>query len=82
MIIYLILDIFVRFRGDYRSGRRLNMRRLIPFIASGYRKDAIWLRRTRKDKRDYNVMIALDDSASMRDHKTMMVRALIVAHHY
>jgi midasin len=44
-----------RLKGDYRSGKRLNMKRIIPYIASGYRKDKIWLRRTKPSKRDYQV---------------------------
>jgi len=56
-----------RLQGDYRSGKRLNMRRLIPYIASDYRKDRIWMRRTRRERRNYEICIAVDDSASMRD---------------
>ena len=55
-----------RFKGDYKSGKRINMRKVIPFIASNYRKDKIWLRRTKASKRDYNVILAVDDSTSMR----------------
>ena len=40
---------------------------VIPYIASGYRKDKIWLRRTRPNKRDYQVVIAVDDSLSMSE---------------
>lgn len=32
--------------GDFRSGKRLNMRRVVGFVASGYRNDKIWLRRS------------------------------------
>ena len=55
-----------RFKGDYKSGKRINMRKVIPFIASNYRKDKIWLRRTKPSKRDYNIILAVDDSTSMR----------------
>ena len=55
-----------RFKGDYKSGKRINMRKVIPFIASNYRKDKIWLRRTKPSKRDYNIILAVDDSKSMR----------------
>ena len=48
-----------RFKGDYKSGKRINMRKVIPFIASNYRKDKIWLRRTKPSKRDYNVCTQL-----------------------
>ena len=43
------------FRGDYRTGKRLNMRKVIPYIASQFRKDKIWLRRTKPNKRNYQV---------------------------
>lgn len=57
-----------RLRGDFRTGRRINMRKVIPYIASQFRKDKIWLRRTKPSKRDYQIVIAIDDSASMADN--------------
>lgn len=60
-------------RGDYRTGKRLNMRRLIAYIASGYRKDKIWLRRTKKAQRNYQILIAVDDSSSMHDNQIKLV---------
>merc|ERR1712070_596445 len=54
-----------KLRGDYRTGKRINMKRVIGFIASGYRKDKIWLKRTKPSKRDYRVLLAVDDSESM-----------------
>jgi midasin (ATPase involved in ribosome maturation) len=56
-----------KLRGDYRTGKRINMKRVIGFIASGYRKDKIWLRRTKPGKRDYRILLAVDDSESMRN---------------
>ncbi|KCV71764.1 hypothetical protein H696_01182 [Fonticula alba] len=56
-----------KLRGDYRTGKRLNMRRIIPYIASQFRQDKIWLRRTRPARRAYQVVIAVDDSQSMRE---------------
>jgi midasin len=56
-----------RLRGDYRTGKRLNMKKIIPYIASEYTKDKIWLRRTRPSQREYQVLIALDDSRSMAE---------------
>ena len=44
-----------RLAGEYRTGKRLNMRRVIAFVASHFRKDKIWMRRTRPDKRKYQV---------------------------
>ncbi|KAJ2819508.1 AAA ATPase midasin [Coemansia erecta] len=52
-------------RGDYRTGKRLNMKRIIPYIASEFRKDKIWLRRTKPARREYQVMVAVDNSKSM-----------------
>ncbi|CAG8438258.1 2742_t:CDS:10 [Acaulospora morrowiae] len=63
----LILEptLATRLKGDYRTGRRLNMKKIIPYIASDFKKDKIWLRRTKPSKRQYQVMIAVDDSKSM-----------------
>lgn len=54
-----------KLRGDYRTGKRINMKRVIGYVASGYRKDKIWLRRTKPAKRNYRVLLAVDDSESM-----------------
>ncbi|KAH0539887.1 hypothetical protein KQX54_009475 [Cotesia glomerata] len=57
-----------RLKGDYRTGKRINMRKIIPYIASQFRKDKIWLRRTKPSKRNYQILMALDDSSSMKDN--------------
>ncbi|GMH65392.1 hypothetical protein TrST_g10125 [Triparma strigata] len=54
-----------KLQGDYKSGKRINMKKVIGYIASGYRRDKIWLRRTKPAKRDYKVLLAIDDSESM-----------------
>ncbi|GMR53597.1 hypothetical protein PMAYCL1PPCAC_23792, partial [Pristionchus mayeri] len=66
----LILEprLATRMEGDYRTGKRLNMKRIIPYIASQYRKNRIWMRRTKKAERNYQVLIAVDDSASMAEN--------------
>ena len=63
----LVLEPLVatKLRGDYRTGKRINMKRVIGYIASGFRKDKIWLRRTKPAKRNYRVLVAVDDSESM-----------------
>ncbi|KAI5480555.1 hypothetical protein MNV49_000251, partial [Pseudohyphozyma bogoriensis] len=65
----LILEptLATRLKGDYRSGKRLNMKKIIPYIASEFTKDKIWLRRTRPSQREYQILIAIDDSKSMAD---------------
>lgn len=72
-----------RLQGDYRSGKRLNMKRLIPYIASEFTKDKIWKRRTRPSDRAYQVLVALDDSKSMADpsmvHLTLQAVALVTS---
>ncbi|XP_075233650.1 midasin [Lycorma delicatula] len=57
-----------RLKGDFKTGRRINMRKVIPYIASQFRKDKIWLRRTKPSKRDYQIILAIDDSSSMADN--------------
>ncbi|KAL0028971.1 hypothetical protein WJX77_009058 [Trebouxia sp. C0004] len=54
--------------GEYRTGKRISMKRVIAYIASHFRKDKIWLRRTRPDKRKYQVVVAVDDSRSMGEN--------------
>lgn len=53
-------------KGDYRTGKRLNMKRVISYIASNYRKDKIWLRRTDPSETHYRILVGVDDSSSMR----------------
>lgn len=57
-----------RLKGDFKTGRRINMRKVIPYIASQFRKDKIWLRRTKPSKREYQIVLAIDDSSSMDDN--------------
>ncbi|KAL8708470.1 MAG: hypothetical protein Q9220_006627 [cf. Caloplaca sp. 1 TL-2023] len=54
-----------KYRGDFRTGKRLNIKKVIPYIASGYKRDKIWMRRSVPSKRMYQIMIAVDDSWSM-----------------
>lgn len=62
-----------RLQGDFRTGRRINMRRVIPYIASQFKKDKIWLRRTRPSKRQYQIIMAVDNSSSMMDSHAKIV---------
>ncbi|CAN6670439.1 midasin [Trichomonascus vanleenenianus] len=60
-----------KLRGDFKTGKRLNMKRIIPYIASQFKKDKIWMRRTKPSKRQYQIMIAIDDSKSMSESKSV-----------
>jgi midasin len=57
-----------KFIGNYKTGKRLNMKKIIPFIASNYRQDKIWLRRTLPYNRDYYITISIDNSLSMKQN--------------
>ena len=59
-----------KLQGDFKTGKRLNMRKIIPYIASQFKKDKIWLRRVKPNKREFQVLVALDDSSSMSDNKS------------
>ncbi|KAM9966569.1 hypothetical protein ACTFIR_006789 [Dictyostelium discoideum] len=63
----LILEptLATKLQGDYKSGKRINMKKVIPYIASQFKKDKIWLRRTKPNKRQYQVLLAIDDTESM-----------------
>ena len=67
-------------RGDFRSGKRLNMRRIIPYIASNFQNDRIWLRRSKPSRRDYQILLAVDDSSSMRENNSHLVSWWVKAH--
>jgi midasin (ATPase involved in ribosome maturation) len=54
-------------KGDYKTGKRLNMRKIVPYIASDFKKDKIWLRKTKMSKRSYDIVLSLDDSISMKN---------------
>jgi len=56
-----------RLQGDYKTGKRISMKKVIPFIASNYRKDKIWLRRTKASKREYQILVGFDNSRSMSE---------------
>ncbi|KAJ7552525.1 hypothetical protein O6H91_06G059100 [Diphasiastrum complanatum] len=77
----LILEptLATKLQGDYRSGKRINMKKVIPYVASDFRKDKIWLRRTKPSKRQYQVVLAIDDSRSMSESHCghMALEALI-----
>lgn len=64
--------------GDFKTGKRLNMRKIIPFIASDYVKDKIWLRRHQPQAREYQVLLCIDDSKSMADsaNRTLAFKSL------
>lgn len=57
-----------RMAGDFKTGKRINMKKVIAYIASHFRKDKIWMRRSRPDKRRYQVLLAVDDSRSMAEN--------------
>ncbi len=57
-----------KMRGDFRTGKRLNIKRIIPYIASNFKQDKIWMRRSIPSKRNYQILLALDDSKSMSEN--------------
>lgn len=58
-----------KYKGDYKSGKKLNLKKIIPYIASDFRKDRIWMKRQRSDKKEYILRIFIDNSKSMFDQK-------------
>lgn len=65
----LVLDPTIRtgLAGSFKTGKRLDMKKVIDFVASDFRRDRIWLRRVRPTKRSYDVLIAIDNSESMSE---------------
>ena len=61
----LVNNLNSKYVGDYKSGKKLNLKKIIPFIASNYTKDKIWMKKLRKEKSDYVFRIFIDDTESM-----------------
>ena len=49
------------------------MRKSISYIASQFKKDRIWLRRVKPNKREFQIVVALDDSSSMAGNKSRVL---------
>ncbi|VTZ66448.1 dynein-related AAA-type ATPase, putative [Plasmodium chabaudi chabaudi] len=64
----IILEPTVRnkYEGDYKSGKKLNIKKLVNYFASNFRNNKIWKRKTKLNKRDYNILIAIDNTKSMK----------------
>jgi len=54
--------------GSFRTGKRLNIKKIIPYIASSYKRDKIWMRRSIPSKRAYQILLCVDDSSSMGEN--------------
>ncbi|KAI5189619.1 midasin [Nematocida minor] len=63
------------YEGDYATGRRLNMKRIISYIASDGQKNRIWMRKTKNQGREYLIRIFVDNSGSIKN--SSIVDALI-----
>ncbi|ETS75706.1 hypothetical protein PFICI_12650 [Pestalotiopsis fici W106-1] len=66
--------------GSYRTGKRLNIKRIIPYIASSYKRDKIWMRRAIPTKRSYQILLCVDDSKSMGESSsgTLALESLVM----
>ncbi|KUI59330.1 Midasin [Cytospora mali] len=66
--------------GSYRTGKRLNIKKIIPYIASSYKRDKIWMRRAIPTKRTYQIQLCVDDSQSMGNTSagTMALESLVM----
>jgi midasin len=66
--------------GSFRTGKRLNIKRIIPYIASSYKRDKIWMRRSIPTKRTYQILLCVDDSKSMGESSsgTLAMESLVM----
>ncbi|KAL0265582.1 UNVERIFIED_CONTAM: hypothetical protein PYX00_011294 [Menopon gallinae] len=69
-----------KYRGDFKSGKKLNMKRIAAFVASGYRRDKIWMKRARNAKREYAIRLFIDNSKSMARYDIVDRLSLIYSH--
>ncbi|KAM0680844.1 hypothetical protein GINT2_001118 [Glugoides intestinalis] len=66
-----------KYKGDFKTGKKLNLRKIIPYIASDYRKDKIWMKRQRSEKKEYILRIFIDNSKSMNEQNLVDVLSAI-----
>lgn len=66
-----------KYKGDFKSGKKLNLRKIVPYIASDFRKDKIWMKRQKSDKREYVLRIFIDNSKSMFDQELVNIVSAI-----
>eukprot|EP00866_Antonospora_locustae_P002111 jgi/Antlo1/2111/2308 len=66
-----------KYRGDFKSGKKLNMKRIAAFVASGYKRDKIWMKRVRNTKRDYVIRVFIDNSKSMARYELVNRMSII-----
>ncbi|KAL2693850.1 hypothetical protein Neosp_000416 [[Neocosmospora] mangrovei] len=69
-----------KLNGAFRTGKRLNIKRIIPYIASSYKRDKIWMRRSMPTKRTYQILLCVDDSKSMGESSsgTLAMESLVM----
>ncbi|CAA3002692.1 Midasin [Olea europaea subsp. europaea] len=58
-----------KLQGYYKTGKRIDMKKVMAYFASYFQNSNMWLRWTRPNKRDYQVVIAVDDSRSMSESR-------------
>lgn len=56
-----------KYKGDFKSGKKLNLKKIVPYIASDFKRDKIWMKRVKNDKKEYTLRIFIDNSKSMFD---------------
>ncbi|TBU12793.1 hypothetical protein CWI38_0628p0010, partial [Hamiltosporidium tvaerminnensis] len=62
--------------GCYRSGRKLSIKKVVEYIASGYKRDRIFMRRNKKGGGICKICIFIDNSKSMKDYKEVVFNLL------
>ncbi|POM85169.1 AAA domain (dynein-related subfamily) family protein [Cryptosporidium meleagridis] len=78
----IILEPTIRgkMEGGFKTGKKLSMKKVITYIASDYRKDKIWLRRSKPSKREFNILMCIDNSQSMSvsNNEYMALQSLFI----
>ncbi|KAH8583660.1 MDN1 [Cryptosporidium sp. chipmunk genotype I] len=69
-----------KMEGGFKTGKKLSMKKVITYIASDYRKDKIWLRRSKPSKREFNILMCIDNSQSMSvsNNEYMALQSLLI----
>lgn len=69
-------NLAARLKGDYKMGKKINIKKIISYVASNYQRDKIWIKRKKKSKREYQIVIAIDNSKSMAPTRLLTLKTL------
>ncbi|XP_955288.1 uncharacterized protein TA18495 [Theileria annulata] len=66
------------FKGYYKYGKKISIKRLMGFIATNYQNSKIWLKRLKKTQRNYYIQLAIDNTKSMKSISNITLQTIYI----